>query len=163
MVDDSTTRSVLMRSVEIPRSPFDGDAPAPAAPPAPAVADPFLRRAADLRSGEAERAIAAANKLGPDDWNLAPLLIDLLAWDEVMPAARSALERMGPRIAGMLVDALLDPDRDFVIRRRVPRVLASMPSARSVEGLFEALQDQRFEVRFYAGRALHCWSRIVRI
>jgi hypothetical protein len=30
-----------------------------------------------------------------------------------------------------------------------------MPSWRSVEGLFEALQDQRFEVRFYAGRALH--------
>jgi hypothetical protein len=155
LVDDSTTRSVLMRSVEIPRSPFAGDFPTPAAPPRPAVADSFLRRATDLRSTEAERAIAAANRVAPDDWNLAPLLIELLAWDEVMPAAHSALERMGPRIAGVLVDALLDPDRDFVIRRRVPRVLASMPSARSVEGLFEALQDQRFEVRFYAGRALH--------
>jgi len=119
------------------------------------VADPFLRHATDLRSGEAERAITAANEIGPDDWNLAPLLIELLAWDEVMPAARSGLERLGPRIAGILVDALLDPDRDFVIRRRVPRVLATMPSARSAEGLFEALQDQRFEVRFYAARALH--------
>jgi hypothetical protein len=53
------------------------------------------------------------------------------------------------------LDALLDPVRDFVIRRRVPRVLATMPTTRAVEGLFEALQDHRFEVRFYAGRALH--------
>ena len=68
---------------------------------------------------------------------------------------RTCTRTYGPRIAGVLVDALLDPDRDFVIRRRVPRVLATIRSARSAEGLFEALQDQRFEVRFYAGRALH--------
>src|SRR5262249_10263477 len=29
------------------------------------------------------------------------------------------------------------------------------PSMRSVEGLFAALEDQRFEVRFYSGRALY--------
>ena len=155
LVDDSTTQSVLMRSAEMPRSPFAGDAPLVAGPHRPFVADPYLRRVTNLRSGDSVRAIAAANEIGPGDWNLAPLLIELLAWDDVMPAACSALERVGPRIAGMLVDALLDPDRDFVIRRRVPRVLATMPAARSAEGLFEALQDQRFEVRFYAARALH--------
>jgi hypothetical protein len=155
LVENVTTPSVLMHSVEIPRSEFAHDAPVAAAPLRPAVTDPFVRRATDLRSGDAERAIAAANETGPNDRTLAPLLINLLAWDEAMPAARSALERMSPHITGMLVDALLDPDGDFVIRRRVPRVLATMPSARSVEGLFEALQDQRFEVRFYAGRALH--------
>jgi AAA family ATP:ADP antiporter len=155
LLDDSTTRSVLMRSMDIQRSPFAGDAPMAAASPHLAKVDPFLRRATDLRSGEGERAIAAAKEIGPDDWNLAPLLIELLAWDEVMPAARSALERLGPRIGGILVDALLDPDRAFVIRRRIPRVLATIRSARSAEGLFEALQDQRFEVRFFAGRALH--------
>jgi hypothetical protein len=155
IVDDSTTRSVLMRSVEIPRSAVAHEVPTPAAPPRPAVADPLLRRATDLRSGNVERAIAVANEAGSGDWSLAPLLIDLLAWEEVMPAARGALERMGPRIVGMLVDTLLDRDGDFTIRRRVPRVLATMPLPRSVEGLFEALEDQRFEVRFYAGRALH--------
>jgi hypothetical protein len=62
---------------------------------------------------------------------------------------------MGGKIIGMLVDALLDPDRDFVIRRRLPRVLAYLPSQRAVDGLFAALQDTRFEVRFYAGRALY--------
>jgi hypothetical protein len=72
-----------------------------------------------------------------------------------MPAARDALVRMGAKITGMLIDALLDSDRDFVVRRRLPRVLAFVPSARSVDGLFAALGDQRFEVRFYAGRALY--------
>ena len=59
------------------------------------------------------------------------------------------------KITGMLVDALLDTERDFVIRRRLPRVLAYLPSPRSVDGLFAALEDARFEVRFYAGRALY--------
>lgn len=60
-----------------------------------------------------------------------------------------------PKSRGTLADALLDTDRDFTIRRRVPRVLAFVPSTRSVEALFAALQDQRFEVRFYSGRALY--------
>ena len=159
LVHDSTTRSVLMRSVEIPGAHLAGDAPVAVAPPRSAVVDLFLRRAADLRCGEVERVIAAATEIRPDDRNLVPLLIELLAWDEVMPAARSALERLGPGIAGILIDAMLDPDCDFVIRRRVPRILAKIPSARSAEGLFEALQDHRFEVRFYAGRALHLLIR----
>jgi hypothetical protein len=59
----------------------------------------------------------------------------------------------------MLVDVLLDGDRDFTIRRRVPRVLAYVPTMRSVEGLFAALEDARFEVRFYAARALYLLLR----
>jgi hypothetical protein len=61
---------------------------------------------------------------------------------------------MGVKITGVLVDALLDTERDFVIRRRVPRVLVDLPSPRCVDGLFTALQDGRFEVRFCGGRAL---------
>jgi hypothetical protein len=38
-------------------------------------------------------------------------------------------------------------------------VLGFLPSMRSVEGLFAALQDQRFEVRFYSGRALYLLLR----
>ena len=37
----------------------------------------------------------------------------------------------------------------------MPRVLAFVPSMRSVDGLFAALEDQRFEVRFYSARALY--------
>jgi hypothetical protein len=66
---------------------------------------------------------------------------------------------MGTKITGMLVDVLLDLETDFTIRRRVPRVLALLPSMRSVEGLFAALEDHRFEVRFYSGRALYLLLR----
>jgi hypothetical protein len=92
--------------------------------------------------------------MGPEDWMMAPLVIQLLAWDTVTGAARDTLRRMAPKIVGLLLDALLDPNQDFAIRRRVPRVLAFVPSPRAVQGLLAALEDQRFEVRFYAARAL---------
>ena len=156
MAEDSATRSVLMQSIKLPLPPIPAEPAAHAPAPAPAaVHDTFLLQAADLRSGDAARAIRAAGELGLGDSALAPLVIDLLAWDDVMPAAREALERMGPKITGMLVDVLLDSERDFVVRRRLPRILAYLPSARTVEGLFAALEDTRFEVRFYAGRALY--------
>lgn len=160
LIEDSATRTVFMRSIEMRPPRLEGRSktatPPPAAPPA---TDAFLRRAADLRSGDAVRASRAARELGPQDWPLAPLLIDLLAWDEAMTAAREALERMGPKITGLLIDVLLDSEGDFVIRRRLPKVLAFIPSGRAVEGLFAALEDQRFEVRFYAGRALYLLFR----
>jgi hypothetical protein len=158
LVEDSATRSVLMQSVDMGLAPFRQE-PSPAhrqgLPETAGGSDPFLRQAADLRSGDAARAIRAAGELGPGDLALAPLVIDLLAWGEAMPAARDALKRMGPKITGMLVDAMLDTGRDFAIRRRLPRVLAYLQSPRSVDGLFAALEDDRFEVRFYAGRALY--------
>ena len=154
LVEDSTTLSVLMQSVDMGVQ-HNPDEHSQSEPPATGTVDPLLRRAADLRSGDIDCVIRVAGELGPEDWLLAPLVIEALAWDEAMPAARDALTRMGHRITGMLVDALLDSDRDFVIRRRLPRVLAYLPSPRSVDGLFAALEDQRFEVRFYAGRALY--------
>jgi hypothetical protein len=156
IAEDSLTRSLLMRSLVAEGPPFGPPAAAvtPREKPA-APADFFIRRASELRSGELQRAIDALEELGPEDWTVAPLVIELLAWDPAMPAARAALQRMGPAITGMLVDVLLDPGRDFAIRRRVPRVLSFVPTMRTVEGLFAALEDHRFEVRFYSGRALH--------
>ncbi len=157
IVEDAVTRSVLMRSVVADRPISAPEVKAPATQrewPAPA-ADGFVRQALELRSGDHHRAMRALEQLHAEDWTLAPLAIELLAWDQAMPSAREALKRMGAAITGMLADALLDTDRDFTIRRRVPRVLAFIPSMRSVEALFAALQDQRFEVRFYSGRALY--------
>jgi hypothetical protein len=58
------------------------------------------------------------------------------------------------------VDALLDDNTDFSIRRRLPRLLSSSPTQRTVEGLLAGLGDKRFEVRFQCGRALvHCVER----
>jgi len=156
LVDDPATRSVMLRSALIMRpAEAQGSQASTASLRSSVITDTLISSAADLLSGESPRVIRTAGKLDPANWELAPLLIDLLAWDEVMPAARRALEPMAPKITGMLVDVLLDPGRDFAIRRRVPRVLACVPSMRSVEGLFAALEDQRFEVRFYSGRALY--------
>ena len=156
MADASVTRSVFLRSA-VGHTAGEGRTQSESAVPVRSAApgDALVTAAADLRSGDASRVVRAASKIEPASWELAPLLIDLLAWDEVMPAARSALERMGARITGMLLDVLLDLEADFTIRRRVPRVLALLPSIRSVEGLFAALEDHRFEVRFYSARALY--------
>jgi HEAT repeat protein len=85
---------------------------------------------------------------------LAGLAIRLLAWDEVAPAASEALGRVAARIVGQLTDALLDPDEEFAVRRRQPRVLQSAASPRAGAGLVAALADRRFEVRYRAARAL---------
>jgi hypothetical protein len=60
--------------------------------------DATLRLAAELRSGDEARAVAAADAASQDDWVLAPLLINLLAWDRVTQTAREALRRMGPKV-----------------------------------------------------------------
>ena len=80
--------------------------------------------------------------------------IELLAWDEVLPEARAALKDAAPAHLGMLVDALLDPATDFVIRRRLPRLLGDVASERSLSGLIDGLGDMRFEVRYHCSRAI---------
>jgi hypothetical protein len=88
------------------------------------------------------------------DASLVPHVVRLLAWDAVAETALRSLVRTGPRVAGQLADALLDPEQEFAIRRRIPRVLAAMPTPLAARALFEALRDKRFEVRFQCGRAL---------
>jgi hypothetical protein len=59
-----------------------------------------------------------------------------------------------------LVDALLDPEEDFAVRRRIPAILSYTSSQRAVNGLTLALRDPRFEIRFHAGRALEFLRRM---
>jgi len=81
--------------------------------------------------------------------------IPLLAWDEVARVAIRALRHAGPGAVEVLVRALLDPDEEFTVRRRIPLVLASHPSQATADGLVAGLGDQRFEVRLRCGLALH--------
>jgi hypothetical protein len=151
-VQDNTTRATLIRAIaNFEVSPGPGAARRKEAPSAPI--DPVMSRIADLRSGDPVRVCQALEQdaLSP---GLAAHAIPLLAWDEVAEPAMRALRRAGTAITGQLIDAMLDSEHDFAIRRRVPRVLSALPSARAVEGLFLALNDKRFEVRFRCGRAL---------
>lgn len=132
-----------------------------AAPPVehPRIQDSSVDRLLELRSRKAKRVIAALNDGEPFDALVVPQVIRLLAWDEVSAAARQYLERGGKRILGQINDALTDQDVDFAIRRRLPRLLARVPSQQSADGLVNGLNDARFEIRYQCGRALEYMKR----
>lgn len=136
----------------LPRVPGPPAEPPPARA-APAELDPVLARAAALRSGDAAR-VRAALAGTPLPAALAAHAIPLLAWDDVAGEATRALSTIAPRVVGQLVDALLDADEEFAVRRRLPRVLATANGPRAGQGLLMGLADRRFEVRFRCARAL---------
>lgn len=119
-----------------------------------AVAADVIEALHTLRSGDAARVRAALRAAVPPDPVLVPQLIVLLAWDDVAEETAEALKTVAVRHVGQLVDALLDPDSDFAVRRRIPSVFAASPTSRAVEGLMRGLADSRFEVRYRCGRAL---------
>jgi hypothetical protein len=106
-----------------------------------------------VQSGKAEEVsrVLAQHPLKSDQIES---VIELLAWDAVAPAAIRSLCDVAPTAAAVLIRHLLDPDEDFAIRRRLVNVLASCHTREAFDGLFQALNDRRFEVRYRAGRAL---------
>ncbi len=119
-----------------------------------AADEPFFRQVTSLRGADPAHVRQRIVELGPITPALAPHVIPLLAWDAVADTAAIALRSAAPRIVGQLVDALLNPEEEFAIRRRIPRIIADCPSPIAVEGLFHGLLDRRFEVRYRSGRAL---------
>lgn len=117
--------------------------------------DPVLQRIADLRSRDYARVREALLHRAPIGSELVPFLIRLLAWDEVAELVIRLLRKATCPREGQLADALLNPNEDFSIRRRIPRILGNCPIQLSVEALIEALRDQRFEVRYRCGKALY--------
>src|SRR5262249_1856104 len=94
------------------------------------VADAVVERITALRSGDARKAAAALQE-GPISRELAPYAIALMAWDELAPFALQGLRPVAGSIVGQLSDALLSPDEEFTIRRRVARVLAASDDPRA--------------------------------
>ena len=114
--------------------------------------DSVLETLTLLRSGGAADIRAQLEQPIQPEW--APLVIGLLRRKDVARAAVNALRRDAPRYVGQLVDTLLDPDQDEVVRRRVPRVLERTRDERVVAGLVEALFDPAMHVRTQSGLAL---------
>jgi len=159
-IEDLTTRGAMMRTLA--RVPTLGRTIAPpheeAPPPAPAavsrdLAAPGVQQIISVRSRDREQVLDVLRKEYGPERALVPHVIPLLAWDAVAPDAILALRKVAEESVGQLVDAMLDPRQDFAIRRRVARVLSICVSQRAVDGLLLALDD-RFEVRFQAGRSL---------
>ena len=107
-----------------------------------------------LRSGERDRVLVALESAPRFESMHVAQALQLLAWDDVTTQVRRAIERRAERHVGLLVDALLDGATDFAIRRRIPRVLVSAPTQRTLDGLVLGLSDGRFEVRYQCSRAM---------
>jgi hypothetical protein len=113
-------------------------------------ARPLTRAMHDGRADEVRDALAR-NPLSEDQIDTA---IDLLAWDAVAPQVIRSLAAVAEANTPALLEHLLDPEEDFAIRRRLVNVLATCRNPEAFEGLFRALGDRRFEVRYRVGRAL---------
>jgi hypothetical protein len=83
-----------------------------------------------------------------------PDVITLLAWDPIAEDAADALRRVAEERIGQLADALIDPNQEFAIRRRLARVFSVCVSQRAADAAMLGLDDQRFEVRLQCARSL---------
>lgn len=101
--------------------------------------------------GRIVRVLGRDEGLSPE---LVPHVIPLLAWDPVAEHATFALQKVAEEHVGQFVDALIDPNHDYTIRRRLARVFSVCVSQRAVDGLLLVLDDLRFAVRREAGRSL---------
>jgi AAA family ATP:ADP antiporter len=122
---------------------------ASAAAPAPTTPSEMLRSGDPARI---ERALRETDAWTEDD---VPLLIPLLARDAWLGAAVRALAEHGKGAVPHLRSVLLDDSSDFVIRRRIPGVLARIDHADADRALIEALGAGRFEVRYRAALSLN--------
>jgi AAA family ATP:ADP antiporter len=121
---------------------------------ATAEADAWLPAIADLRSHDANRVHRVLSAGAPLPRPLVSFAILLLADKASHADAIEALRKGVSKTTGQLVDALCDPDVDFGIRRRIPRVLSACATQDAVDGLMLGTADERFEVRYQCGRAL---------
>ncbi|HKC11304.1 MAG TPA: hypothetical protein VKI41_04515 [Vicinamibacteria bacterium] len=108
---------------------------------------------AELGSGDRKRIRQALGERVLDR-KLVSFVIPLLAEDNLFVDVLRALRSAAPRCTGQLVDALLDPSQDVIVRRRIPRVLTAVPTQRVVDGLLAGLHDELFDVRFRCAQAL---------
>lgn len=164
-VEDMTTRTLMLQTftaLPVPRRDSMAATVATtvaAKPRAPSAAEshelePDLVHIRALRSRDRDgiiRLLRSSDGLPPVTIHD---LIPLLAWDPVANDAADALRRVAEEHVGQLIDALIDPNQDFAVRRRLARVFAVCVSQRAVDGLILGLEDQRFEVRFQCARSL---------
>jgi ATP:ADP antiporter, AAA family len=158
-LEDSTSRTLMLRTLGVTRSDFGlrvPDVPEPhaRADAHVAVVDPEIEAILALRSRDPDRVVRVLRSEEGLSAALVPHVIPLLAWHPVAADAVFALRKVAEERIGLLIDALIDPNQDFTIRRRLARVFSVCVSQRAADGLMLGLDDQRFEVRFQCGHSL---------
>jgi hypothetical protein len=113
----------------------------------PAAGDAVVDTVADLRSPEPDVVRRALRRAEAAEPALVGHIIPLLARNDLFLDALRALRRGAAPATGQLLDALLDPQRDVAVRRRIPRVLRRTSTQRAADGLLLGLADPQFAVR----------------
>lgn len=144
--DGSGTRLNGLAGSRSQAFPRDVDAPA---------FDAMMPDVLSLRSRDRERVMEVLGREQGIAPALVPHVIQLLAWDAVSESAVYALQKVAEEHVGQFVDALIDPNQDYAVRRRLARVFSVCVSQRAAEGVMVALDDLRFGVRCQAARSLH--------
>jgi hypothetical protein len=155
-VEDITTRTAVIRTL---RTPFSAGLTRDrtvmtTVERATAVGDPEVMEILALKSRDRDRVLRVLQAEEVLAAPLIPHVIPLLAWDPVAEDAVRTLRKVAEERVGELIDALIDPNQPFAIRRRLARVFSVCVSQRAVDGLLLGLEDLRFEVRFQCGRSL---------
>jgi ATP:ADP antiporter, AAA family len=151
---DLTTRTSILRTLRA--GGVSGISPASTLGPIPgeSIADPEVQEILALRSRDVARIRPVLREGDGLPASLVPHVVPLLAWDPVADDAIRALKGVVEERVGQLIDALLDPNQPFAVRRRLARVFSVCVSQRAVDGVLLGLEDLRFEVRFHCGRSL---------
>jgi hypothetical protein len=149
---DALTRSVLMETTGSVTLETASGLVTRAVEPSPP--DPVLTRLAGLRSADPSRVRKAINDPGKWEPVIVAQIIDLLGRDDVARHATEALRAYLPVASGQLADRLADSATDPMIRRRIPRLLASSKNPLAWDALFRQLAGGEFEIRYRCSRAL---------
>jgi ATP:ADP antiporter, AAA family len=158
-VEDLTTRTTMLRTLgrgemAIGPSLMEGERTTRRETTGSVAVDPDLQAIITLRSRDRDEITKLLRSERGIPSALVAQVIPLLAWNPVADSAVFALRKVAEEHVGELVDALVDPNQDFAIRRRLARVFAVCVSQRAADGLMLGLDDLRFEVRFQCARSL---------
>ena len=107
-----------------------------------------------LQSRDPNRIRLVLDPRNPIRASILPHVIPLLEDRAVAGSAMQALQLVADTYGGALVDALLDPSRTTVVRRRLARVLSVCRSQIVADGLLMAVEDPLPDIRTQCARSL---------
>ncbi len=125
--------------------------PAVPTPTAPAEPKDTL---AMLRSTDIGTIAQVLTQMTEWDEEHVPALTRLLARDQIYDLVTAVLASVGDSTVPYLVSQLKDDSTEFVIRRRIPRVLSKIGGPLADDALLDTLSTNRFEIRYRAAIAL---------
>ncbi len=109
---------------------------------------------ANIRSQDVGTVARTLRETSDFSEELLPDLARLLARDVLLDEVIVVLTRSGDPAVQYLSALLVDESTDFVIRRRIPRVLARAGGTEADDALLDALSANRFEIRYRSAIAL---------